>query len=140
MQYCHLFQLMFGTGVCPISTAVWLLVTFSVTSGNSLTDSDLQLLIETEHDQTRHSFIQYYITLFFAKVHVTRDIFAHNIAVKRQKDIAIFETYNLMSNQSKLTQHTMCCVLLRAYLTRFILYDCPEMHSRLSEWKGFYKT
>jgi len=26
------------------------------------------------------------------KVHVTRDIFAHNISIKRQTDTAIFET------------------------------------------------
>jgi len=37
----------------------WLLVTFSVASHNSLTDSDLQLFIETEQDRTRHIFIQY---------------------------------------------------------------------------------
>jgi len=37
----------------------WQLVTFSVASGNSLTDSDLQLFIETEQDRTRHTFIQY---------------------------------------------------------------------------------
>ncbi len=36
----------------------WPLVTFGVASSNSLTDSDLQLLIETEQDLTRHSFIQ----------------------------------------------------------------------------------
>ncbi len=34
------------------------LVTFGVASSDSLTDSDLQLLIEAEQDQTRHSFIQ----------------------------------------------------------------------------------
>jgi len=34
------------------------LVTFSVASGDSLTDSDLQLFIETEQDQTTHTFIQ----------------------------------------------------------------------------------
>ncbi len=31
----------------------WPLVTFSVASGNCLTDSDLQLFIETEQDRTR---------------------------------------------------------------------------------------
>jgi len=36
----------------------WSLVTFGVASGNSLTDSDLQLFIETEQDRTRHTFIQ----------------------------------------------------------------------------------
>jgi len=36
----------------------WPLVTFSITSGDSSTDSDLQLFIETEQDRTRHSFIQ----------------------------------------------------------------------------------
>jgi len=37
----------------------WLLVTFRVASCNSLTDSDLQLFIETEQYRTRHTFIQY---------------------------------------------------------------------------------
>jgi len=37
----------------------WPLVTFSVVSGDSLTDSDLQLFKETEQDGTRHTFIQY---------------------------------------------------------------------------------
>jgi len=37
----------------------WLLVTFSIASGNCLTDSDLQLFIETEQDQRRHTFIKY---------------------------------------------------------------------------------
>ncbi len=36
----------------------WPLVTVDVTSSDSWTDSDLQLLIETEQDKTRHSFIQ----------------------------------------------------------------------------------
>ncbi len=36
----------------------WPLVTFSVTSCDNLTDSDLQLYIETEQDRTRHMFIQ----------------------------------------------------------------------------------
>ncbi len=31
----------------------WLLVTFGIASGDSLTDSDLQLFIETEQDWTR---------------------------------------------------------------------------------------
>jgi len=35
----------------------WPLVTFSIASGDSLTDSDLQPFIETEQDRTRHSFI-----------------------------------------------------------------------------------
>ncbi len=39
----------------------WPLVTFGVTSGNSLTDSELQLFIETEKDQTRYLFIQYWL-------------------------------------------------------------------------------
>ena len=38
----------------------WPLVTFSVASGYSLTDSDLQLFIETEQDQTRLTFKQYH--------------------------------------------------------------------------------
>jgi len=38
----------------------WPLVTFSVASGDSLTDSDLQLFIETEQEHTIHTFIQYY--------------------------------------------------------------------------------
>jgi len=38
----------------------WQLVTFGVASSDSLTDSELQLLIETEQDWTRHSFIQYF--------------------------------------------------------------------------------
>jgi len=38
----------------------WPLVTFSVASSNSLTDSDLQPLTNTEQDLRRHSFIQYY--------------------------------------------------------------------------------
>ncbi len=38
----------------------WPLVTFSVASGDSLTDSDLQLFVETEQDGTRHSFKKYY--------------------------------------------------------------------------------
>ncbi len=42
--------------VSECNTAVYQ-VTFSVASGDSLTDSDLKQLIETEHDQTRHSFI-----------------------------------------------------------------------------------
>jgi len=37
----------------------WLLVTFIVASGDSLADSDLQLFIETEQDQMRHTIIQY---------------------------------------------------------------------------------
>ncbi len=37
----------------------WPLVTFGVASSNSLTDSDLQRLTETEKYETRHSFIQY---------------------------------------------------------------------------------
>jgi len=43
--------------VSEYKTAVyfsWQFVNFSVASGDSLTDSDLQLLIETEQDQTRH--------------------------------------------------------------------------------------
>jgi hypothetical protein len=32
----------------------WPLVTFSVNSGDSLTDSALQIFIETEQDRTRH--------------------------------------------------------------------------------------
>ncbi len=35
------------------------MVTIGVAFGNSWTDSDLQLLIETEHNQTRLIFIQY---------------------------------------------------------------------------------
>jgi hypothetical protein len=50
---------MFNTGACPTITAV-LTVGHFVASGNSLTDSDLQLFIETEQDRTRHTFIQYY--------------------------------------------------------------------------------
>jgi len=42
----------------------WPLVTFSVASRDSLTDSDLQLFIETEQDRTRHMFIQYYLVTF----------------------------------------------------------------------------
>jgi hypothetical protein len=34
------------------------LVTFSIASRDSLTDSDLQLFIETEQDGTRHTFIE----------------------------------------------------------------------------------
>jgi len=41
---------------CPTST--WSLVTLGVASSDSLTDLDLQLLIETEQDWMRHSFIQ----------------------------------------------------------------------------------
>jgi len=37
------------------------LVIFSVASRDSLKDSDLQLFIETEQDQTRHMFIQYLV-------------------------------------------------------------------------------
>jgi len=52
----------FSWCACPTSTAVltvgWPLVNFSVASGNSLTDADFQLFIETEQDGTRHSFIQ----------------------------------------------------------------------------------
>jgi len=58
MQDCRLFKLIFDTGACPTSTAVLIVGHFSVASGNSLTDSDLQLFIETEQDRTRHSFIQ----------------------------------------------------------------------------------
>jgi len=37
----------------------WRLVTFGITSNDSLTDSDLQMLTETDQEQRRHSFIQY---------------------------------------------------------------------------------
>jgi len=50
----RLFLLMFNTDACPTSTAVLTVGHFSVASSNSLTDLDLQLLIETEPDQTRH--------------------------------------------------------------------------------------
>ncbi len=54
-----LFLLMFNTGACPTSTAVLTVGHFlCVASCDSLTDSDLQLFIETEQDRTRHTFIQ----------------------------------------------------------------------------------
>jgi len=47
-----------NSGVCPTNTAVLTFFTFGVESFDSLTNSDLKLLIETEQDGTRHSFIQ----------------------------------------------------------------------------------
>jgi len=52
------FQLIFHTCACTTIQLFRPLVTFGVTSSDSLTDSDLQLLSETEQDQMRHSFIQ----------------------------------------------------------------------------------
>ena len=60
MQYCRLFLLMVYTASFQLVQLFWPLVTFSVASCDSLTDSDLQLFIETEQDRTRLTFIQYH--------------------------------------------------------------------------------
>jgi len=54
MQDCCLFQLIYVTPACPTCIAVLTVChNISVASSNSLTDSDLQLLTETEQDRTR---------------------------------------------------------------------------------------
>jgi hypothetical protein len=57
MEDCSLFLLMLNTFTCPTSTGVLTFGHFGVAYSDSLTDSELQLLIEIEQDQTRHSFI-----------------------------------------------------------------------------------
>jgi len=75
MQDCRLFQLIFVTHACPTSTAVLTIGhNISFASSDGLTDSDLQTLIETEQDRTRHSFTQYFKII----------IYLCNYALKRQ--------------------------------------------------------
>jgi len=49
---------MIDTFTCPTNAAFDRWFRIGVASSDSLTDSDLQLFIETEQDQTRQSFIQ----------------------------------------------------------------------------------
>jgi len=48
MQDCSFFSWSLIQALAQLVQLFWLLVTFSIASGNSLTDSDLQLFIETE--------------------------------------------------------------------------------------------
>jgi len=68
MQDCRLFQLIFNTGACPTSTAVLTVGHFWCTSSDSLTDSDLQLLIETEQDRKTFTNTIFVWAIFFLAI------------------------------------------------------------------------
>jgi len=69
MQDCHLFP--FITHASPTIQLLYCWFIIGVAFSNSLTDSDLQLLIETEQDQTRQSFFQYYLKYLYHFICIT---------------------------------------------------------------------